>query len=77
MRRLKEIISKVWVGLASLIVAIGLLLIIAGLIQVLLLGMGWVFNSPSTQEFIETLKMTGLGVGIGALAGEFRKMIRD
>ena len=77
MRRLKEIISKVLVGLVSLIVAIGLLLIIAGLMQVLSLGIDWMFNINTTPEFIETVKLTGFFVGFCALAGEFREMIRD
>lgn len=77
MRRLKEIISKVLVGIASVIVAIGLLIIIAGLVQVLSLGMDWVFNNTATPEFIETIKLTGFFVGLCALAGEFREMIKD
>ena len=76
MRRLKETVSKVLVGLASLITAVGLLIIMAGLVQVLSLGMGWVFNSNVTPEFIETVKLIGLGFGIGALVDGVRKMIR-
>lgn len=76
MRRLKEIISKVLVGIASVIGAVGLLIIIAGLVQVLSLGMDWMFNNNVTSEFIETVKLTGFFVGLCALASEFRKMIR-
>lgn len=68
MRRLKD--------LASIMLAVGLLLIIAGLVQVLSLGMDWVFANNVTTEFIETVKMTGFFVGLCALASEFRKMIR-
>ena len=77
MRRLKEIIPKVLVGLASILVAVGLLIISAGLVQVLFLGVYWVFNINVTTEFIETVKMTGFFVGLCALAGEVREMIRD
>ena len=76
MRRLKETISKVLADIASIIVAIGLLLIMAGLVQVLSLGMDWVFNNNVTTEFIETVKLTGFFVGFCVLAGEFRGMIR-
>ena len=76
MRGLKEIISKVLVGIASVIVAVGLLIIIAGLMQVLSLGMDWMFNNNVTPEFIETIKLTGFFVGLCALAGEFRELIR-
>lgn len=72
----KETISKVLADIASIIVAIGLLIIIAGLMQVLSLGIDWVFNINTTPEFIETLKMTGFFVGLYALAGGVRKMIR-
>ena len=74
---LKETVSKVLVGIASVIVAVGLLIIIAGLVQVLSLGMDWVFNNSATPEFIETVKLTGFFVGLCALAGEFREMIKD
>lgn len=76
MRRLKEIISKVLVGIVSVIVAIGLLIIFSGLMQVLSLGMDWVFNNNVTPEFIETVKLIGFFVGLYVLAGEFRKLIR-
>ena len=77
MRRWKETVSKVLAGIASVITAIGLLIIIAGLVQVLYLGIDWVFNINTAPEFIETVKWVGLGVGLGALASEVRKMIRD
>ena len=76
MRRLKETVSKVLAGIASVSVAIGLLIIIAGLVQVLSLGMDWVYNNNVTTEFIEIVKMTGFFVGLYALVSEFRKMIR-
>lgn len=76
MRRLKETVSKVLVGLASLIVAIGLLIIMAGLVQVLFLGVYWVFNINVTPEFIETVKLIGFFVGLCALVDGVRKMIR-
>lgn len=76
MGRFKETISKGLVDIASIIVAIGLLLIMAGLIQVLSLGMDWVFNNNVTTEFIETVKLTGFFVGLYTLAGELKKMIR-
>lgn len=75
MRRLKEIIPKVLAGIASVIIAVVLLIIMAGVVQVLSLGMGLVFNN-ATPEFIETVKSTGFFVGLYALASEFRKMIR-
>ncbi len=68
MRRLKD--------LASILAAIGLLIIIAGLMQVLSLGIDWMFNINTTPEFIETVKLTGFFVGFCALASEFREMIR-
>ena len=76
MRRWKETVSKVLAGLASLTTAIGLLIIMAGLVQVLFLGVYWVFNINVTPEFIETVKLIGLGFGIGALVDGVRKMIR-
>lgn len=77
MRRLKETISKVLVGIASLLSAGILLLIIAGCVQMFSLGMDWMFNHDATPTFIDTFLYTGVGVGFGALAGEFREMIRD
>ena len=63
--------------LASILVALGLLIITAGLVQVLSLGIDWVFNINTTPEFIETVEWTGFFVGYCFLAGEFREMIRD
>ena len=77
MRRLKEIIPKVLAGIASVIIAVVLLIIMAGVVQVLSLGIDWVFNNTNTTtEFIETVKLTGFFVGICALTDEVRKMIR-
>ena len=76
MRRLKETVSKVLVGLASILVAVGLLIISAGLVQVLFLGVYWVFNINVTPEFIETVKLIGFFVGLRALTDGVRKMIR-
>lgn len=77
MRRLKETVSKVLVGLASVIIAVVLLIIMAGVVQVLSLGVDWVFNNNNTTtEFIETVKMTGFFVGLYALSDGIRKMIR-
>ena len=77
MRRWKETVSKVLVGLASILVAVGLLIISAGLVQVLFLGIDWVFNNTNTTtEFIETVKLTGFFVGLCALIDGVRKMIR-
>ena len=76
MRRLKETVSKVLVGLASILVAVGLLIISAGLVQVLFLGVYWVFNINVTPEFIETVKLIGFFVGLCALTDGVRKMIR-
>ena len=56
--------------------AVGLLLIIAGLMQGLSLGIDWVFNINTTPEFIETVEWTGFFIGFCVLASEFRKMIR-
>ena len=77
MRRWKETVSKVLAGLASLTTAIGLLIIMAGVVQVLSLGIDWVFNNTNTTtEFIETVKLTGFFVGLCALIDGVRKMIR-
>lgn len=77
MRRLKEIIPKVLAGIASVIIAVVLLIIMAGVVQVLSLGIDWVFNNTNTTtEFIETVKLTGFFVGLCALTDEVRKMIR-
>lgn len=77
MRRLKEIIPKVLAGIASVIIAVVLLIIMAGVVQVLSLGIDWVFNNTNTTtEFIETVKLTGLFVGLCALIDGVRKMIR-
>ena len=76
MRRWKETVSKVLVGLASILVAVGLLIISAGLVQVLFLGVYWVFNINVTPEFIETVKLIGFFVGLRALGDGVRKMIR-
>ena len=76
MRRLKEIIPKVLAGIASVIIAVVLLIIMAGVVQVLSLGTDWVFNINVTPEFIETVKLIGFFVGLRALADGVRKMIR-
>ena len=76
MRRLKETVSKVLMGITSVLIAIGLLIIMAGLVQVLFLGVYWVFNINITPEFIETVKLIGFFVGLRALADGVRKMIR-
>ena len=76
MIRWEEIIPKVLAGIASVIIAVVLLIIMAGLVQVLSLGVYWVFNINVTPEFIETVKLIGLGFGIGALVDGVRKMIR-
>ena len=77
MRRLKEIIPKVLAGIASVIIAVVLLIIMAGVVQVLSLGIDWVFNNTNTTtEFIETVKLTGFFVGLCALIDGVRKMIR-
>ena len=77
MRRLKEIIPKVLAGIASVIIAVVLLIIMAGVVQVLSLGIDWVFNNTNTTtEFIETVKLIGFFVGLCALTDGVRKMIR-
>ena len=77
MRRLKETVPKVLAGIASVIIAVVLLIIMAGVVQVLSLGIDWVFNNTNTTtEFIETVKLTGFFVGLCALTDEVRKMIR-
>lgn len=77
MRRLKEIIPKVLAGIASVIIAVVLLIIMTGVVQVLSLGIDWVFNNTNTTtEFIETVKLTGFFVGLCALIDGVRKMIR-
>ena len=80
MIRLKDIISKVLVGLVSLIIAVVLVTIIAGLVQVLSLGMDWMFNINVTPEFIETVKFTGffvVAIVMGALVDDVRGIFRD
>ena len=76
MRRLKETVPKVLAGIASVIIAVVLLIIMAGVVQVLSLGIDWVFNINVTPEFIETVKLIGFFVGICALTDGVRKMIR-
>lgn len=77
MRRFKEIIPKVLAGITSVIIAVVLLIIMAGVVQVLSLGIDWVFNNTNTTtEFIETVKLTGFFVGLCALTDGVRKMIR-
>ena len=77
MRRLKETISKVLVGIASVIVAVGLLVIIAVITHMISLGLDWMFASYATPTFIETVKWSGVGVALCALAGEFRELIKS
>ena len=77
MRGLKETISKVLQGIASVIVAGVVLLIIAGITHMVSLGFDWAFTGSATPTFIETLKWSGVVVALCALAGEFRELIRD
>ena len=68
MRRWKEIIPKVLAGITEVIIAVVLLIIMAGVAQVLSLGIYWVFNNTNTTtEFIETVKLIGFFVGLWAL----------